>query len=105
MATSADIVEFWFSPASKRLWFAKNAEFDDDIRTRFLTAHERAATGGLAEWEGTAEGTLALLILLDQVSRNMFRGTPRAFATDGAVRDIAVRAIGRGLDLAVAAER
>lgn len=105
MATSTEILEFWFSPASKRLWFAKSAEFDNDIRTRFLGIHERAAAGGLAEWEATADGALALLILVDQFPRNMFRGTARAFATDGAARDIAVRAIGRGFDRAVAADR
>ena len=94
---STDIVAFWRDVGFKR-WFEKNAALDDEIRRRFLTAHEAAAGGKLTEWQQNAEGALALLILLDQFPRNMFRGEARAFATDPLARAIASRAILNGFD-------
>ena len=79
--TAANIVTFWREAGPAR-WFKKDPAFDDEIRRRFLAAHEAAAAGTLSAWETSAEGTLALLILLDQFPRNMFRGDARAFATD-----------------------
>ena len=93
----ADIVAFWREVGPDR-WFEKDAALDDEIRRRFLTAHEAAAAGKLTAWEQTAEGALALLILLDQFPRNMFRGEARAFATDALARVIASRAILNGFD-------
>jgi len=93
----ADVVAFWRATGPKR-WFEKDAAFDDDIRRRFLTLHEAAAAGKLTAWEGTAEGALALLILLDQCPRNIFRGQARAFASDPLARAIASRAILNGFD-------
>ncbi len=93
----ADVVAFWRAAGPKR-WFEKDAAFDDDIRRRFLTLHEAAAAGKLTAWEGTAEGALALLILLDQCPRNIFRGQARAFASDPLARAIASRAILNGFD-------
>jgi uncharacterized protein (DUF924 family) len=95
--TSADIVAFWREAGPKR-WFAKDAAFDNEIRRRFLAIHEAAAAGKLSDWEQSAEGVLALLILLDQFSRNMFRGQARAFASDSMARAITAGAIVRGLD-------
>ncbi len=95
--TPAEIVAFWREVGPKR-WFEKDAALDDDIRRRFLGAHEAAAAGKLTAWEQSAEGALALLILLDQFPRNMFRGEPRAFATDPLARAIASRAILNGFD-------
>jgi len=95
--TPADIVAFWREAGSAR-WFKKDAAFDDEIRRRFLAAHEAAAAGTLSTWETSAEGTLALLILLDQFPRNMFRGDARAFATDNHARAIAAGALVRGFD-------
>ena len=97
LPTPADVVAFWRAAGPER-WFAKDAAFDDEIRRRFLKAHEAAATGKLTEWEAGAEGALALLILLDQFPRNMFRGAARAFATDALARAIASRAILNGFD-------
>ena len=77
----ADVVAFWRAAGPKR-WFEKDAAFDDDIRRRFLKLHEAASTGKLTDWEANAEGALALLILLDQFPRNMFRGQARMFASD-----------------------
>jgi len=79
-------------------WFTKDAAFDDEIRRRFLALHEDAAAGRLVGWETTAEGTFALLILLDQFPRNMFRGQARAFATDSMARAIAAGALVHGFD-------
>jgi uncharacterized protein (DUF924 family) len=96
----ADVVAFWREVGSKR-WFKKDIALDDEIRQRFLVAHEAAANGKLTELEQSAEGALALLILLDQFPRNMFRGEVRAFATDALARAIASRAILNGFDGAV----
>ena len=91
------IIEFWRA-AGPRKWFMKDPAFDAAIRERFLAAHEAAATGRLDAWETTAEGALALLLLLDQFPRNMFRDDPRAFATDTQARAVAARALTRGFD-------
>ena len=93
----ADIVSFW-REAGPEKWFEKDDEFDLTIRSRFLAIHEAAARGDLAAFEETAEGALALVILLDQFPRNMFRGSARAFATDPLARAVANRALARGFD-------
>jgi len=93
----ADIVSFWRGVGPKG-WFEKDLALDDEIRRRFLRIHEAAAAGKLAAWEQSAQGALALLILLDQFPRNMFRGQPRAFATDAQARAVASRAILNGFD-------
>ena len=93
-----EVVEFWRSAGPKK-WFAPDAAFDAEIRKRFLAAHEQAAAGKLPEWERSAQGALALLLLLDQFPRNMFRKTPRAFATDAQALEVARRAIKAGFDL------
>ncbi len=96
-AAIADIVSFW-REAGSRKWFEKDDDFDRTIRSRFLAIHEAAARGELAAFEESAEGALALLILLDQFSRNMFRNSARAFATDHLARVVADRALARGFD-------
>ncbi|MBV8790862.1 MAG: DUF924 family protein [Pseudolabrys sp.] len=95
--SAAEIVAFW-RDAGPDKWFDKNAGFDAVIRARFLPTYEAAAAGKLKGWENTAEGTLALLILLDQFPRNMFRGDPRAFATDEMARAVTANGILRGFD-------
>jgi uncharacterized protein (DUF924 family) len=103
-AAPQDVLAFWRAAGPDK-WFTKDTVFDDDIRTRFLATYEAAAARTLA-WDDTAEGALALLIVLDQFPRNMFRGSARAFAADPLAREIATRAIARGLDSQVAvAER
>ena len=97
--TAADVVSFW-KEAGPSAWFQKNDTFDAEFRSRFLAAHEQAATGALARWAETAEGALALLILLDQFPRNCFRGTARMFATDEQALVLAGQAIALGHDLA-----
>lgn len=93
-----EVVAFWRAAGADK-WFAKSDEFDADIRARFLTLHERAARGELAPWESTAEGALALLILLDQFPRNLFRNSAHAFATDAMALNIARRARKNGFEL------
>jgi len=94
------IVAFWLEAGPKK-WFTKDPAFDDAIRALFLPTYEAAAAGKLAEWESTAEGALALLIVLDQLPRNMFRGSARTFAADPLARQVADRAIAKGFDQAV----
>jgi uncharacterized protein (DUF924 family) len=97
VASAAEVVSFWREAGPER-WFNKDTAFDEEIRNRYLATHEAAAAGKLSDWEQTAEGALALLILLDQFPRNMFRGEARAFATDPLARAIAAGAIVRGFD-------
>jgi uncharacterized protein (DUF924 family) len=92
-----DVIGFWREAGPDR-WFAKHEAFDASIRTRFLDLCEAASRGELASWEETPQGALALLILLDQFPRNLFRGSPRAFATDAKARGVAERALARGFD-------
>jgi uncharacterized protein (DUF924 family) len=103
MTAPQDVVQFWRDAGPKK-WFEPDPAFDADIRQRFLATHELAAAGKLSDWENSAQGALALLLLLDQFPRNMFRKTPRAFATDAQARGIAERAIKAGFDLEVGNE-
>src|SRR5215475_15535903 len=96
-ATADEIVSFWRAAGPDR-WFNKDETFDDEIRRRFLESHEAAAAGKSTDWEQSAQGALALLILLDQFPRNMFRGEARAFATDALARAVAAGALVRGFD-------
>lgn len=100
IATIETVIAFW-KAAGDQLWFGKDELFDARCREGFLTTHEAAARGDLAGWAGSADGALALVLLLDQFPRNMFRGTPRAFATDAAALKLADRAIERGYDARV----
>ena len=97
LPSATDVIAFWRQAGPER-WFEKDAAFDDEIRRRFLRLHEAAASGKLTAWEANTEGALALLILLDQFPRNMFRGSARAFASDPLARAIASRAILNGFD-------
>jgi uncharacterized protein (DUF924 family) len=95
----AEIVSFW-GGAGPDKWFGQDESFDQAIRLRFLPTYEAAANGELAAWEESVEGALALVLLLDQFPRNMFRGNARAFATDALARAVADRALARGFDQA-----
>jgi uncharacterized protein (DUF924 family) len=98
-----EVLLFWFGPPAARgqrdaRWFGKDAAFDEECRARFLALHEQAAAGALSGWKGEPRGCLALILLLDQFPRNMFRGTPRAFATDPLALETARHAVGKGYD-------
>lgn len=100
MATVADVLAFWRDAGPER-WFKRDDAFDKDFRERFLDAHYAAARRELDGWAGTADGVLALLILLDQFPRNAFRDTAHMFATDALALMFAKGAIDAGLDRAI----
>ncbi|MGO4552248.1 DUF924 family protein [Lysobacter sp. 2RAF19] len=91
------IVDFW-REAGQEKWFGGGPEFDSECDARFHELHFMAAERRLDAWRETAEGTLALLILLDQIPRNIFRGTAHQYATDPLARSIARHAIDAGFD-------
>jgi uncharacterized protein (DUF924 family) len=103
VASSRDVVTFWQGAGADK-WFTKDSEFDEAVRARFLPTYRAAAAGELGEWERMPEGALALLIVLDQFPRNMFRGRPETYAADPLARAVADRALKRGHDRAVAQE-
>lgn len=103
IATPKQIVSFWTKAGPKR-WFKKDPAFDQKIREHFLVTHQAAEMNKLGEWEAAPEGALALVLLLDQFPRNMFRGTQRAFVNDPQARTVAARAIERGFDQKVPKE-
>jgi uncharacterized protein (DUF924 family) len=95
--TPACILAFW-REAGRERWYKHSNAFDAEVRRRFLPLWQKAIAGALASWEGSDDGALALVIVLDQFPRNIFRGTPQAFASDALARDVARRAIARGAD-------
>jgi uncharacterized protein (DUF924 family) len=100
MASCGAVLAFWRAAGPDK-WFEKDAAFDENIRARFLETYEAAAAGKLSDWEQTAEGALALTIVLDQFPRNMFRGDARTYAADPQARAVAERALERGFDRVV----
>jgi len=93
-----DVLTFWFEQTKAQQWFQTNPEFDEVIRQRFLDAYDKASMGIFDDWKTGPDGCLALCILLDQFPRNMFRGTPKAFATDGKAIVISKFAVSKGFD-------
>ena len=91
------VIDFW-RDAGYEKWFNGDAAFDAQCRERFLDAHFAAARREYEDWMDSADGALALLILLDQIPRNVFRGSGHAFATDPLALHYARRAIEAGLD-------
>lgn len=95
---AAEVVEFW-RQAGEEKWFRGGPEFDALCRERLLPTHMAASRAELADWERDATGSLALVLLLDQIPRNVFRGSAHAYATDPMARAVAERAIGHGHDM------
>jgi uncharacterized protein (DUF924 family) len=103
MARSDEILAFWFgdettSEEQARKWFAGGPEFDQLCHQAFLTDYERAAAGLLDDWQEDPACCVALVLLIDQLPRNIFRNTRRAYATDAKARAVTNRAISRGFD-------
>jgi uncharacterized protein (DUF924 family) len=97
LATSDEVISFW-REAGPEKWFAKDEAFDQACRDRFLPTYEAAARRDLNEWELTPDGALAVILLLDQFPRNMFRGQRETYKTDPVALMAADRAIERGFD-------
>lgn len=95
--TSSDVLTFW-RDAGYQKWFARNDTFDAEFRDLFLAVHFVAARRELEDWMDHAEGALALVILLDQLPRNVFRKSAHAYATDSLARHYAGRAVDIGFD-------
>ena len=100
MTTAIEVVGFW-REAGMQKWFRGGVEFDRECESRFLTAHLAAGRREYEHWMENAEGALALLILLDQIPRNVFRDSGHAYATDGLALHYADRAVEAGLDVQV----
>ncbi|MEH6952291.1 DUF924 family protein [Nitrobacter sp. NHB1] len=98
--TPGDVLAFWRA-AGQSKWYIKDDTFDAEVRRRFLGLWEAARAGELAGWEETDDGALALIIVLDQFPRNMFRGDARSFSTDDNACAVADRAIARGADMRI----
>lgn len=96
-----EVLRFWFEELTQAQWFAKSDELDAQIRARFLAVHQRLMAGDTTATSGP-RATLAAVIVLDQFSRNMFRGDPRAFAADAIALHLAKQAVALGLDQAMA---
>ncbi len=96
--TPQTVLAFW-REAGPDKWFNRNEAFDSEIRSRFLATYEAAAAGKLQAWLKDAEGALALILVLDQFPRNMFRNDKRAYAADALARQVADRAIESGYDV------
>ena len=97
-----EVLDFWFGEPrgrSRAQWFRKDAAFDAVIRERFGALHAAAARREREAWRANAGSMLALVVVLDQFSRNLYRGDARAFAQDGHARECAVEALMRGDDL------
>ena len=99
------LLDAWFGPPAdpgreqhREIWFKSTEEFDAALREAFLADYRAAAAGALDSWEAMPEGALALVLLLDQIPRNIFRGQPRAYSTDPAARAAADRALAKGFD-------
>ncbi len=105
IATAKEILDFWFGATDepdygkqRKAWFIKNAGFDREIRDRFGDAVEAAAAGKLRSWKADADSCLALLLLLDQFPRNLYRGSAQAFSADGEAVAVADHGIINGFD-------
>ena len=90
------ILDFWFIISGTKDWFSKNDEFDNKIRTLFSKDLNKAINNEYDEWQDTPEECVALVILLDQFSRNLFRDNPKAFEQDYKTRLIVNEAVDRG---------
>ncbi|MEJ7632474.1 MAG: DUF924 family protein [Rubrobacteraceae bacterium] len=104
-SSAGGILDFWFGREDepgygefRNVWFQKDEDFDREVQTRFREDHERAANGDLDEWREEARSALALVILLDQFPRNIFRGDAQTHATDAKAQEVSEHAIERALD-------
>lgn len=97
-AESEKLLQFWFSETASKRWFRSTVAFDDELRQRFSEWVEAGLRGELAHWLDTSRGALALVILLDQLPLNIYRGKPESFAGEAGARSAAATAIEQGWD-------
>jgi len=93
-----EVLKFWFEETQPEQWFKKDAAFDAAVRSRFFDLHAELAVQAQQELLGDERSALAALIVFDQMSRNMFRDTPAAFASDAVALSLAREAVARGFD-------
>ena len=102
-----DVLDFWFgevnelgcsSPEHRQRWWTKSDAFDEALRSQFVGDYEAIVAGDREAWRNTARGALAFIIVLDQFSRNMFRGTPEMFAADELAREVCSEGLDAGFD-------
>ncbi|MDP2779690.1 DUF924 family protein [Devosia sp.] len=105
MRSAQDVISFWFVEHSKEDWFDGKAEFDTALSQRFADTHRHVALGEAWQWRETAEGRLAEIIVLDQFSRQLHRGSSDAFAQDKMALALAQEAIAAGADQTLELER
>jgi uncharacterized protein (DUF924 family) len=103
--SSEDIIRFWFVEHGQADWWGGKPEFDAEIDAQFRETHERVSKGEGFAWRATAEGRLAEIIVLDQLSRQLYRGKARAFAQDGMALVLAQELVAQGLDRELSAEK
>ncbi len=99
------VLDFWFKELTPEDWFTKNADLDEQIKQRFFDCHQKIVALECEDWRETPEGALAYVIVLDQFSRNMFRGTPESFAYDAQAFAAAQNAVEIGFDKGIGEER
>lgn len=100
-----EVLSFWFDEVKRRSWWSGTPAFDALVGTRFAETLRRAADGELADWRNQPEGRLAEIVVLDQFSRNIHRGTARAFAQDPLALTLAQQAVAEGAHLSLEVTR
>lgn len=103
--TPAAILDFWYQPPMSEHWFVSTTDIDEEIRTRFESIWEQTRDGAFSDWKQSAEGCLALCIILDQFPLNMFRGQPTSFSTEQRAVAITKHAVAEGLDQHIPLEK
>ncbi len=98
MVTYEEIIAFWFSGRVKPMWFRSTAEFDAEVRERFLDTWQAAESGALDHWRKSAAGALALVIVLDQFPLHMFRGEAESYSTAERALEVAAEVVTKGWD-------
>ena len=100
-SVTPDVILAFWRDAGPRRWYTPDDAFDAEVRQRFFDLWQRAAAGDLSSWEASDDGALALVIVVDQFPRNMFRGDAKTYASDALAREVAHRAIERGVDVRI----
>ena len=102
----ARVLTFWFDHTEGvQKWFTPNSDFDNDCRESCAQLVDQARASGLDLWKSTPDGSLALIILLDQIPRNIFRGSPESYSSDAMARDLAIYSISQGFDRQIPVDR